>query len=85
MKKKKLGMTGQIMIAMTLGIIAGVIFEGRISGIKLVGDIFLRLIQMSIVLLVMGQIIEAVGGLNRKELSRRGLKTVSIFFRDIIF
>ncbi len=79
MKKKKLGMTGQIMIAMTLGIIAGVIFEGRISGIKLVGDIFLRLIQMSIVLLVMGQIIEAVGGLNRKELSRRGLKTVSIF------
>ncbi len=73
------------MIAMTLGIIAGVIFEGRISGIKLVGDIFLRLIQMSIVLLVMGQIIEAVGGLNRKELSRRGLKTVSIFFRDIIF
>lgn len=79
MKKKKLGMTGQIMIAMTLGIIVGVIFEGRISGIKLVGDIFLRLIQMSIVLLVMGQIIEAVGGLNRKELSRRGLKTVSIF------
>lgn len=79
MKKKKLGMTGQIMIAMTLGIIAGVIFEGRISSIKLIGDIFLRLIQMSIVLLVMGQIIEAVGGLNRKELSRRGLKTVSIF------
>ncbi|WP_432402111.1 dicarboxylate/amino acid:cation symporter [Wukongibacter sp. M2B1] len=79
MKLKKMSMTVQIMISMVIGVIVGVLSEGEITGIKLLGDIFLRLIQMSIVLLVMGQIIEAVGSLNRKELSRRGAKTISIF------
>lgn len=80
MKLLKLSMTTQIMIAVILGILFGVLFDGELASIKLVGDIFLRLIQMSIILLVMGQIIEAVGGLNSKELGRRGLKTISIFF-----
>jgi proton glutamate symport protein len=79
MKFKRVNMTVQIMIAMILGVVAGTLLNGKVQGIKLVGDIFLRLIQMSIILLVMGQIIEAVGSLNPKELGKRGVKIIAIF------
>jgi proton glutamate symport protein len=79
MKFRKANMTVQIMIAMVLGILAGILLNEKAQGIKLLGDIFLRLIQMSIILLVMGQIIEAVGSLNPKELGKRGIKTIVIF------
>lgn len=80
MKLKKVNMTLQILIAMVLGIAVGSLAGVKIEVIKLLGDIFLRLIQMSIVLLVMGQIIEAVGSLNPKELGKHGAKTIIIFF-----
>lgn len=79
MKLKRVNMTIQIMIAMVLGVIVGALSNGKIEGIKLIGDIFLRLIQMSIILLVMGQIIEAVGSLNPRELGKSGLKIIIIF------
>lgn len=85
MKTKKLNMTVQIMIAMVLGVLVGTLAKEKIEGIKLLGDIFLRLIQMSIILLVMGQIIEAVGSLNPKELGDQGVKIIAIFFVSSFF
>lgn len=79
MKFEKVNMTIQIVIAMILGLLVGILAKERIEGIKLIGDIFLRLIQMSIILLVMGQIIEAVGNLNPKELGKMGIKVIMIF------
>ncbi|MBU3138223.1 dicarboxylate/amino acid:cation symporter [Clostridium gasigenes] len=79
MELKKTNMTVQIMVAMILGVIVGAIGRDKVQGIKILGDIFLRLIQMSIVLLVMGQIIEAIGGINPKELGRKGIKVIVIF------
>ena len=78
-KIKKMNMTTQIIIATILGVLVGVLFGERMTAINVIGNIFLRLIQMSIVLLVMGQIIEAVGNLNPKQLGRLGLKTVIVF------
>lgn len=80
MKFKKLNMTYKIMIAMILGVIVGTIGKEKVEGIKILGDIFLRLIQMSIIFLVMGQVIEAVGNLNPKELGKQGIKVITIFF-----
>ena len=85
MKLKKVNMTFQIMIAMILGVIFGVIGKEKVQGIKILGDIFLRLIQMSIIVLVMGQIIEAVGELNPKELGKKGVKVIGIFFASSFF
>lgn len=79
MKSKKVTMTIKIMIAMILGVIVGTISGEKIQSIKFIGDIFLRLIQMSIILLVMGQIIEALGNLNPKELGKKGVKIIVIF------
>lgn len=76
---KKVTITAQMMIAVAIGVILGLIFGPAIAPVKIVGDIFLRLIQMSIVLLIMGQIIEAVGSVNPREFGKLGLKTVAVF------
>ncbi|WP_438717967.1 dicarboxylate/amino acid:cation symporter [Enterococcus sp. AZ109] len=71
---RKISLTNQIMIAMVVGIIVGAIFQQNIVGVKVIGDIFLRLIQMSVVVLIMGSVIEAVGGLEIQELRKIGFR-----------
>ncbi len=81
--KKKIGTTTWIMIGVLLGMIYGLLipFNPTINDIlKTVGQIFLRLIQMSIILLVMGQIIQAIGSLKLSELGKIGYKTLIAFF-----
>ncbi|SKC92580.1 dicarboxylate/amino acid:cation symporter [Maledivibacter halophilus] len=79
MKSNKLSMTNQIMIAMIAGMVVGLIIGPSIAPIKVIGDIFLRLIQMSVVVLIMGAVIEAVGSLNPKELGKLGGKIFAWF------
>lgn len=76
---KKLNLTTKILIATALGIIIGALFGDRLQSLQIVGDIFLRLVQMNIVLLVMGHIVEAVGNTNPRELGKIGLRTFVIF------
>lgn len=68
--------TLQIFLAMILGMIAGVILPKLMVELKFIGDIFLRLIQMGIILLVMGSVIEAIGSLKRKEIGNLGIKAL---------
>ncbi|MCL4823252.1 MAG: cation:dicarboxylase symporter family transporter, partial [Anaerolineales bacterium] len=59
-------MTTWILIAVVLGMLFGLLVPANpivTDILKTIGQIFLRLIQMSIILLVMGQIIQAIGGL----------------------
>lgn len=79
MKKMKFTMTNQIMIAVAVGMITGIIFGKNISQIKLLGDIFLRLIQMAVVVMIMGAVIEAVGSLEPQELGKLGVKILFWF------
>lgn len=71
--------TFQIFLAMILGMVAGAIVPNIMVSTKFVGDIFLRLIQMSVVVLVMGSVIEAVGSLKRKEIGALGGKAFIVF------
>ncbi len=73
-------MTLFIMASMILGVIFGLVVGRTFPVVDLIGQIFLRLIQMSIILLVMGQIIEAIGGIRPQESGKIGLKTVLVFF-----
>lgn len=68
-----------IMASMVLGVVFGLVADRSYEVLDVTGQIFLRLIQMSIILLVMGQIIEAVGGIKPAESGKIGLKTVAIF------
>ncbi|WP_291292901.1 dicarboxylate/amino acid:cation symporter [Enterococcus sp.] len=76
MKKRtvKISLTNQIMVATILGIFWGVCLPSFGDQLQVIGDIFLRLIQMSVVVLVMGSVIEAVGKLDPKELGGIGRK-----------
>ncbi len=85
MNVKKLNLTGKILIATALGIVAGALFGRQLQPLQLVGDIFLRLVQMNIVLLVLGHIVEAVGNTNPKELGKIGAKTFVIFIGSSLF
>ena len=78
-KVKRYNPTIGIIIAMVLGIIAGLVFGPVMGEIKFIGDAFFRLIQMNMILFVMTQIIDAVGGLSGDELSSIGLKTIAAF------
>ncbi|KRL75061.1 dicarboxylate/amino acid:cation symporter [Secundilactobacillus paracollinoides] len=71
----KVSLTTQITIGMLVGAIAGMLFGKNVSGVTVVGDIFLRLIQMAVVLLIFGAVIEALGSLNPRDLGRLGAKT----------
>lgn len=71
---KKINMTNQIMIAMILGIVAGLVFGPAIAPVEVIGQIFLRLIQMAVVVMIMGAVIEAVGNLDPQVLGKLGGK-----------
>lgn len=77
-------LTNQILLATILGIILGLIFHEQIVFLKVVGDVFLRLIQMSVVILIMGAVVEAVGSLDPKTLGGIGLKVMLWFIGSTI-
>ena len=79
MKVKSVPMVTQIIIAVLLGISFGILFPHLGIEIKLIGDIFLRLMQMAIPVLILGQIIQAVAGIAPNELTKLGSKTILIF------
>lgn len=84
-KTKKITLTTWMVIASIAGIAAGLIFGPAMSNVKFLGDIFLRLMQMSVVVLVMGAIIEAVGALDPKDLGKLGGKTLFLFVTATLF
>ena len=83
-KKSKifgLSLTNQILIATFGGIIFGGLVGPWSSNLKIFGDIFLRLIQMSVIMLVMSAVIVAVGRGNTGDAGKMGFHT----FKWIIF
>ena len=76
-KKKglKISLTTQILVATIAGIIFGSIVGPWAANLKFIGDIFIRLIQMSVVLLVMSAVAAAVGGGDGKDVGKMGLYT----------
>ncbi|WP_370398669.1 dicarboxylate/amino acid:cation symporter [Weissella sagaensis] len=75
----KLGLTTQIIIGAVLGIILGAVLRSKIADIKIIGDIFLRLIQMAVIPLVFCTVIAAIGKLPIKQLGRLGMRIVLWF------
>ena len=75
----KIQLTTQIIIGMVIGVILGAVFGTKIAGVKIIGDIFLRLIQMAVIPLVFCTVIAAIGKLPIKRLGRLGVKTAAWF------
>lgn len=78
MEKKKrfsISLTTQILIATAGGIVFGALVGEWASNLKFIGDIFIRLIQMSVVLLVMSAVASAVGGGDGQDVGKMGFHT----------
>ncbi len=76
---KKPSMITQIAIAVVVGILVGLLIPTSGNYLKIVGDVFLRLMQMAIPILILGQIVQAVGSINPKELTSLGGRTIAVF------
>ena len=76
---KKPSMIAQIAIAVVVGILVGLLIPASGNYLKIVGDVFLRLMQMAIPILILGQIVQAVGSINPKELTSLGGRTIAVF------
>jgi Na+/H+-dicarboxylate symporter len=78
-KKFKYNLIFGISVAALAGLVCGIVFGEKMASFKIMGDLFLRMMQMPIILLIMSAVIEAVGTLNPKELGRLGMKTLVLF------
>lgn len=74
-KKFKVSLTTQILIATVAGIIFGALVGPWAANLKFIGDIFLRLIQMSVVILVMTAVAGAVGSGDGQDVGKMGFHT----------
>jgi Na+/H+-dicarboxylate symporter len=79
MRKILKNQTFQILLALISGIAVGLAVGQAIAPIKVIGDVFLRLIQMSVVALVFGSVIEALGNLEAKDIGKLGGKIFVLF------
>lgn len=62
-KKRKISLTTQIVIASVLAVVLGAVIGEPMKNIEFIGTIWLRLIQMSIIILIMTSIISAIGNI----------------------
>lgn len=74
-KKFKVSLTTQILIATIGGILFGAIVGDWAGNLEFIGNIFLRLIQMSVVLLVMSAVAGAVGSGDGQDVGKMGFHT----------
>lgn len=74
-KRFSISLTTQILIATVGGIVFGALVGEWASNLKFIGDIFIRLIQMSVVLLVMSAVASAVGGGDGQDVGKMGFHT----------
>ena len=74
-KRFSISLTTQILIATAGGIVFGSLVGEWASNLKFIGDIFIRLIQMSVVLLVMSAVASAVCGGDGQDVGKIGFHT----------
>lgn len=78
--KKKIGLANKILIGMILGAVAGLVVGPKITCIAVIGDVFLRLLRMSVVPLIFANVVLAVAGMgDLKRLGKIGIKLIVIF------
>ena len=73
--RRSIPLTTQILVATIGGIAFGAVVGPWASNLKFIGDIFIRLIQMSVVLLVMSAVAGAVGSGDGQDVGKMGFHT----------
>ena len=83
---KKIQLHWQILIALILGVLYGLIFTEYVDYISWMGDLFLRGLRMVIIPLILSSIISGVTNIgDAKNLGRLGLKTMTYYLTTSLF
>ncbi len=82
----KIKLHWQILIALILAVIYGVVFSEYVSYVSWMGDLFLRALKMVIVPLILSSIISGVTNIgNAENLGKIGIKTLSYYLLTSLF
>jgi len=82
-KRRRLGLSAQILIGLLVGIATGIVLGELCAGLKIVGDAFIALLQMTVLPYVMFALIANIGGLtwaDARRLAARGGLLLLIFW-----
>jgi Na+/H+-dicarboxylate symporter/ABC-type amino acid transport substrate-binding protein len=77
-KKRRLGIASQVFIGLGLGILVGVFFGEEVGFLKIGGDAFIALLQITVIPYVMVALITSLGRLTLDEARELGLKAGSV-------
>lgn len=76
----KQSLPNRIFICIVLGVVLGMVFGPKVQAIKPIGDIFVRLVSMMVILLVTPALISGMGVMqDPKKIGRVGIKIVVLF------
>jgi Na+/H+-dicarboxylate symporter len=85
--RPRLGLSTQILIGLLAGIAAGVVLGELCAGLKVVGDAFIALLQMTVLPYVMFALIANIGGLtwaDARRLAARGGLLLMVFWATVL-
>jgi Na+/H+-dicarboxylate symporter/ABC-type amino acid transport substrate-binding protein len=77
-EKKKMGLSARVFLALGLGVAAGIFFGELMASLEVVGNIFIRLFQMTVIPYVAVSLITAVGSLNLRAARELAIRAGSI-------
>ena len=77
-EKKKMGLSTKVFLALGLGVAAGIFFGEMMASLEVIGNIFIRLFQMTVIPYVAVSLITAVGGLKFQDAKELAIKAGSI-------
>jgi len=80
MKKIKIDLHWQILIALVLAVVVGIFFKPVVPYVSWMGDIFLRLLKMIVIPLILTSIISGISSIGgHGNFGRLGLKTIAYY------
>jgi Na+/H+-dicarboxylate symporter len=77
-KKFRLSLSGSILLGFMLGILCGLFFGEYCAGLKIFGDAFIKLLQMSILPYIVISLIVGIGRLSYQEAKVLAIKAGSL-------
>ena len=78
LKKRRLGIATQVLIGFGVGILVGIFFGDKVAFLKIAGDAFIALLQITVIPYVMVALITSLGRLTLADAKSLGLKGGSV-------
>jgi Na+/H+-dicarboxylate symporter/ABC-type amino acid transport substrate-binding protein len=77
-KRRKIGLATQVFIGLGLGILVGVFFGEKVAFLKVFGDAFIALLQITVIPYIVVALVTSIGTLTLKDARDLGIKAGSV-------